>query len=218
MRRTSACANSFGWRVIHPTIPGIDGLDLSGFWGISRDCCVALVQWCLMDVLTLGAFKPLKFSCIPRTANTTVPGGERLRNPVRCLVVQANPQRQAARCGQRHIISWQLNLLESVMALEVGQAVLLLPSVIEVCVPQIWNASLSARANCLRHQRIGWRLVSLRNHGDDLHQAGLGFVFVRNQLHKTNQNLPKISANENAPVQVRLVYATNRVKVFAIMP
>src|SRR6185437_1391428 len=24
------------------------------FWGISRDCRVAVVQWCLMDVLTLG--------------------------------------------------------------------------------------------------------------------------------------------------------------------
>ena len=80
------------------------------------------------------------------------------RNPISTGVVEAKAESHAARGGERHVVPGEVNFLESIVSLEVGQAVALRSAVEEVAVPEAWDSSLGAGPNSLSDKGIGGSL------------------------------------------------------------
>ena len=86
---------------------------------------------------SLSVFKAGKFSRVPEAANFAVSSGQRLRNPFSSFVVQAEPHGYPPRNCKRNVVPGQLDLLKSIVTLEVSQAILLLLSVREIRIPEM---------------------------------------------------------------------------------
>ena len=59
-------------------------------------------------------------------ANSAIGGGDRRRNPICYVMVQTELKGDPAGNGKRHVVSWDLNFLKSIVTLQFRKAVTLL--------------------------------------------------------------------------------------------
>src|SRR5882724_2202400 len=115
--------------------------------------------------------------------------------------MHAKTQSSLADRGQRNVIAGQINSLETVHFLEMAQTVALFFPVREVFIHEKRDFVFCTGTHRLRDQRIGWSLVLMLHHGEDMHQAGLIAAFIHDQLDEADHGVTDESSDINTTVE-----------------
>src|SRR4051812_31346292 len=117
----------------------------------------------------------LKPAVIPGAPDYPGPGEDRLRNAIKEPMVRSQPKRRPAGSRERDVIAGNLDAVETVVFLEVAQAVALFVPFGEPRVHEVGHLSLRTAPDRLGHQRVRRSLVPLPDHRHNLHDGHLSF-------------------------------------------
>src|SRR5439155_13876333 len=112
---------------------------------------------------------------------------------------------------KRHKITWNLKTLEPIGHLEIFQTRPSPPHSIH----QKRDAFLTADLDRFGDQRVDWSLVTIRNHGHDVHDNRI--VRRVRDLRKTYHLVLIESPDEIASIQERCVLSLDRIKILSVM-
>src|SRR2546426_2064475 len=127
-------------------------------------------------------------------------------------------QGYTSRKGQRDVVARQHNPLESVMLLEVAEAVPLLLPVGDFPVQEVWYSPFGAGPDCLGDQRIRRSLVPMLDHGQDLHETRLPLSCVAYELGETNQAVAEKRADKDTPVKESRSLPAHSLEILPVVP
>jgi hypothetical protein len=133
------------------------------------------------------------------------------------LVVQTQPKSRPTHHSQGHVISRQINPLETVVLFKVAETIPLFLAVGKMRVEQVWYTPLGARFHRLCDERIRRRLVPMADHGDNLHQTCLLSIFVADEFGETYESAIQEGPNEDTAIEERTVLSAHGLKVLVVV-
>src|SRR4029077_5470746 len=131
--------------------------------------------------------------------------------------VDSELQCDPAFCGKWNIIAWNVDSAHPIALFEVANTATLFTAVGKPRIHQIASMPPCAQSNCLRNQRVGRSLVSMFDHGNNVHQTRLCICFVCHQLDESNQLAFKKSSDENGAVKMCGFLPANRSQILAVV-
>src|SRR5438552_1097659 len=123
---------------------------------------------------------------VPGFSHVAKLAAQRLREVVNDGMVESQCKCEFAYGSQRNIIARHVYLAKSIVFLKVTQAVFLFSTAAKIGVYEVGNTSFGAGSNCLRYQCIGWSLVSVLHHGNDMHHACLTLRLIECQFYEAD--------------------------------
>src|SRR2546428_7428427 len=127
-------------------------------------------------------------------------------------------QGYTSRKGQRDVVARKLNPLESVMSLDVAEAVPLLLPVGEFPVHEVWYSPFGAGPDCLGDQRIRRSLVPMLDQGQALLETRLPLSCVAYELGETNQAVAEKRADKDTPVKESRSLPAHSLEILPVVP